>query len=73
MWRDQALPDDVRALLDLDSQPWLTMESQGCARVRLLAAQGDLAAADEVATALCAVAAERGLTRTLLRGLAAGR
>ena len=70
VWRDQALPDDVRALLDLDGQPWLTMESQGCARVRLLAAQGDLAGADVVATSLCAVAAERGLTRTLLRGLA---
>ncbi len=70
VWREQALPDDVRALLDLDGQPWLTMESQSCARVRLLAAQGDFAAADEVATGLCAAAAERGLTRTLLRGLA---
>ena len=70
VWRDQALPNDLRALLDLDRQPWLTMESQGCARVRLLAAQGDLATAGQVATALCAAAAERGLTRTLLRGLA---
>ena len=70
VWRDQALPDDVRALLDLDGQPWLTMESQACARVRLLAAQGDFAGADEVATGLCAATAERGLTRTLQRGRA---
>ena len=70
VWREQPLPDDVRALVDLDGQPWRTMESQACARVRLLAAQGDVAAADEVATRLCAAAARRGLTRTLLRGLA---
>ncbi len=70
VWREQALPDDVRALLDLDGQPWWTMESQACARVRLLAAQGDFAAAGEVAARLCAAAAERGLTRTRQRGLA---
>ena len=70
VWAEQALPDAVPALLDLSGQPWWTMESQACARVRLLAAQGDLAAAAEVAAALCAAAAERGLARTRQRGLA---
>ena len=47
-----------------------TMEGLSCARVRLLAAQGEWAAAEELATSLREVAAERGLVRTLLRGLA---
>ena len=70
VWREQALPDDAAALLDLEEQPWRTMESIACARVQLLAAQGDFAAADEVATRLCATASAHGLLRTLLRGLA---
>jgi len=69
-WRQQALPTEAAELVDLDGQPWRTMESMACARVRLLAAQGDLSAADEVATALCTTASERGLARTLFRGLA---
>ena len=69
-WRDAALPSETAELVDLNGQPWRTMESIACARVRLLAAQGDFAAADEVATALCTTASERGLARTLLRGLA---
>ena len=70
VWRGQALPDEASALLDLDRQSWRTMESMACARVQLLAAQGDFAAAAEAAADLCAAASERGLTRTLLRGLA---
>ena len=46
------------------------MESMACARIRLLAARGELAAAEETAGALCGVASERGLVRTALRGLA---
>ncbi len=45
------------------------MEALSCARVRLLAEQGELAAAGELASRLCSTASERGLTRTLLRGL----
>ena len=70
VWREQGLPDEVVELLDADGQPWRTMESMSCARVRLLAAQGDFAAAEEVAASLCATASEHGLTRTELRGLA---
>ena len=69
-WLELELPNEVVELVDLDSQPWRTMESVACARVRLLAAQGSLEAAAELATRLCAVAAERGLIRTRLRGLA---
>ena len=69
-WREQGLPTEVSELVDLDGRPWRTMESMACARVRLLAAQGDLSGADEVATALCTTASERGLARTLFRGLA---
>ena len=46
------------------------MEAVSCARVRLLAAQGESDAAEALASSLCAVASERGLVRTLLRGLA---
>ena len=70
VWRDEALPAEIAELLDLERQPWRTMESLACARVRLLAAQDELAAAEEVARDLCATASEHGLLRTLLRGLA---
>ena len=69
-WRDQGLPDAVSALLDLEAQPWRTMESIACARVWLLLAQSEFAAAQELASRLCATTAEHGLFRTLLRGLA---
>ena len=70
VWRDLGLPDDPAALLDLDGQSWRTMESLACARVRLLTEQGEFAAAESLATGLCATAAEHGLLRTRLRGLA---
>ncbi len=69
-WRDHALPDDVSELLDLDGQPWRTMESIACARIWLLLAQSEFAAAAELASRLCATAFEHGLFRTMLRGLA---
>ena len=69
-WREHALPEDLAALVDLDRQSWRTVESMACARVRLLAAQGDFAAAEEAAAALCATAAEHGLVRLRMRGLA---
>ena len=70
VWRDHGLPRAASELLDLDRQSWRTMEALSCARVRLLAARGEYAAAEELASRLCSTAAERGLTRTLLRGLA---
>ena len=70
VWVDHGLPCGVSELLDLGRQSWRTVESLSCARIRLLAAQGECAAAEELASRLCSTAAERGLTRTLLRGLA---
>ena len=70
VWRDHGLACDAGDLLDLDHQSWRTMEALSYARVRLLAAQGEWDAAAELASRLCSVASERGLIRTLLRGLA---
>lgn len=70
VWRDNNLPSHVGELLDLDGQSWRTMEALSCARVRLLAALGDCAAAEELANRLYRVASERNLTRTALRCLA---
>ena len=70
VWRDHGLPDEPDELLDLDGQPWRTMESLACARIRLLAEQGQIDAAEALAGRLCATAAEHGLLRTWLRGLA---
>ena len=70
VWRDQGLPDETAELLDLDGQPWRTMESLACARIRLLTEQGEAAAAEALAARLCATASEHGLLRTRLRGLA---
>ena len=69
-WRDEGLPEETAALLDLDGQPWRAMESLACARIRLLAEQGEHAAAEALAGRLCATASEHGLLRTQLRGLA---
>ena len=50
-------------------QSWRRMEALSCARVALLVEQDDLRAADELASALRATAAERGMTRTAMRAL----
>ena len=70
VWRDRELPCDLPELLDLDRQSWRTVELLSCARIRLLAERGDSVAAGELADGLCRTASERGLTRTLMRGLA---
>jgi len=70
VWRDHALPCDAAELLDLERQSWRTMEALSCARIRLLEAQGEFDAAAGLADNLCRVAGDRGLVRTLLRGLA---
>ena len=70
VWREEGLPCGAAALLDIERQPWRVMEALSCARIRLLGEQAEYDAAQELARGLCAVASERGLTRTLLRGLA---
>ena len=70
VWRERGLPEETAELLDLEGQPWRTMESLACARIRLLTEQGEPAAAGVLAGRLCATAAEHGLLRTRLRGLA---
>ena len=69
-WRGAGLPEDLPNLLDLDAQSWREMEAISCARIRLLAAQGEFEAAREVAAGLCEVARKRGLARTRMRCLA---
>ena len=69
-WRAAGLPSDLPNLLDLDGQSWREMESISCARIPLLAAQGEFEAAREVAVGLCEVARKRGLARTRMRCLA---
>ena len=70
VWRDRELPCGAAELLDIERRSWRTMETLACARVRLLEAQGDFDGAETLAVSLCDVARERGLARTLLRGLA---
>ena len=70
VWRDHGLPCAVSELLDLGRRSWRTVESLSCARIRLLAARGEYAAAGELADGLCATAAAHGLTRTRMRALA---
>ena len=70
VWRDHQLPKGVSELLDLERQPWRTMEALSCARIRLLTERGDRGDAEELAGGLCDAASDHGLTRTLLRGLA---
>ena len=70
VWREQGLPCGTAELLDLEGQSWRTMEALSCARIRLLAEQGEWTAAAELADGLRATASGQGLVRTLLRGLA---
>ena len=70
VWHEERLPTDVAELLDLDGQSWREMEMLCCARVQLLAEQGNRAAARELARRLRGIASECSLTRTLMRALA---
>ena len=70
IWNDHELPCGVTDLVDIERQSWRMMEALSCARVRLLLALGESAAAEELAGRLCDAASSHGLTRTLLRGLA---
>ena len=69
-WQEDRLPATDAAILDLERQSWREMEALACGRVRLLAAQSDLASARELVRQLCLLADQRGLRRVLLNGLA---
>ena len=70
LWREAKLPGREAELLDLEHQSWREAESISCARIRLLAAQGELEAARRLAEQLREVARERGLIRTQMRCIA---
>ncbi len=69
-WRDAGLPDDAEGCLDLSGQTWREMEALGCARLRLHIARAEHGPGRAFGRAFAAVARERGLRRTLMRGLA---
>ena len=69
LWTSAGLGEEADAVVDLDSQTWREMEAISCARLRLLTARLEFDAAREIADALLAVCAARGLKRTLMRGL----
>ena len=70
-WAAAGLPDDA-GCLDFAAHGWRVAEALGCARVRLLAAQGDAGAAGRLAAALADAASGLELRRTAMRALALG-
>ena len=69
-WRFDRLPDTPGACTDLSAQSWREAETLACARLRLLVALGAFEAGRELSGTLDAVAAERGMARTRMKGLA---
>ena len=69
-WRFDRLPERADECVDLKAQSWREVEMLACARLRLFIAGGEVDAGRELAAALHAVAAERHLVRTRMRGLA---
>ena len=69
-WARDHLPDGTTECLDLEGQTWREMEVLSCARLRLLIGQERFEDARGFAAELGAAAAERGLTRTVMRALA---
>ena len=69
-WRFDRLPERAAECTDLKTQSWREAEMLACVRLRLFIARGEFDAARELAAALRAVAAERCLVRTSMRGLA---
>ena len=68
-WRLRELPEDSRGCLDLTGQSWREMEALSCARLHVLTARARFDEGRSFARDLCAVAAARGLGRTLMRAL----
>ncbi len=69
-WRLNRLPEETAGCIDLETQSWREAEMLACARLRLFIAEGAFDAGRELAAALQAVAADRSLVRTRMRGLA---
>ncbi|MDE2788815.1 MAG: LuxR C-terminal-related transcriptional regulator [Paracoccaceae bacterium] len=69
-WRFDRLPEGVGECIDLTAQSWREAEIIACVRLRLLIARGAFDAARDLAGALDAMASERQLVRTRMRGLA---
>ena len=69
-WHFERLPEATAECVDLAGQSWREAEMLACARLRLLIADGAFEPARKLAAALRAMAAERGLVRTEMRGLA---
>ena len=69
-WRFDRLAEGAADCTDPNSQSWREAEMLACARLRLLIAGDEFEAARELSAALQAVAAERDLVRTRMRGLA---
>ena len=69
-WQFDRLPEQAAGCLDLGTLSWREMEMLACARLRLFIARGEFAAGRQFAAALQAVASERALVRTRMRGLA---
>ena len=69
LWREEELPSDARACLDLERQTWREMEALGAAWLRLSIARERFDEARCFAAELHATAQARGLRRTLMRTL----
>ena len=69
-WSSAGLPEAAAGCLDLEGQTWREMESLCSARLRLAMGGGRFDEARRLAGDLRALAAERGLRRTLMRALA---
>ena len=70
LWRVAQLPETPAVCLDLEAHGWREMEALACARVRVLAASGDVGAALALAEELLALTEAKGLRRTRMRALA---
>ena len=69
-WVSEDLPEATADCVDLTGQTWREMEALSCARLRLMIEGERFEAGRGLAADLRAVAAARGLKRTLMRALA---
>ncbi|MCY3731572.1 MAG: LuxR C-terminal-related transcriptional regulator [Rhodospirillaceae bacterium] len=69
-WQLEGLPVEVGDCANLAGQSWREMEAVCCSRLRLLIAAEQYGEGRALAGALCALAHERSLNRTLMRALA---
>ena len=69
-WAVAGLPSDEAGCLDLGRQGWREVESLSCARIRLLAARGELDAGRRLLARVLRLAAQKRLRRMEMRSLA---